>query len=122
MYSVETDSSKRLFVITGAGNVSAAEVAEVRDEVQTLLQDTGGELVVLADFRFIESMKPDVARHIGEIMDLFAKKQVTAVVRVMPDANKDVGMNILSRLHYGPDVQVLTVATLVEAIVILSEP
>ncbi len=121
MYSVEADSSKRLIVFTAAGRVAADEAAQVREELRILLTQIPSEATVLSDLRFVEAMKPEVARHIGEIMDLLAEKKVAAVVRVIPDAKKDVGMMILSRLHYGADVQVFTVPTLAEAIAILAE-
>jgi hypothetical protein len=122
MYSVEADPKKRLFVISGTGNVTAPEVARVRDEVRQLLEGAASEFYVLADFRFITSMKPEVARNIAEIMDLLAEKKVAGVVRVIPNASHDVGMNILSRLHYGRDVEVFTVKTLAEAVVLLAAP
>jgi hypothetical protein len=121
MYSVEADRSKRLIVFTAAGRVTAQEVAKVREELRTLLTEIAPEAAVLSDLRFVETMKPEVARHIGEIMDLLAEHKVAAVVRVIPNAKKDVGMMILSRLHYGADVQVFTVPTLAEAIAILAE-
>ena len=121
MYSVETDPAKRLFVISALGHVAAAEVAEVRSQIESLLQDAAPGFVLLADFRFVASMKPETARHIGAIMDLLMRKQVASVVRVIPDPSKDVGMNILSHLHYGSAIEVVTVATLAEAIMILTE-
>ena len=122
MYSVETDSTKRLFVVTASGNVTAPEVARVRDELRQLLEGTAPEFFVLTDFRFVTSMKAEVARNIAAIMDLLAEKKVAGVVRIIPDASHDVGMNILSRLHYGREVEVFTVKTLAEAIIILAAP
>src|SRR4051794_18452832 len=122
MYSVEADPKKRLFVISGTGNVTAPEVARERDEVRQLLEGAASEFYVLADFRFITSMKPEVARNIAEIMDLLAEKKVGGVVRVIPNASHAVGINTLSRLHYGRDVEVFTVKTLAEAVVLLAAP
>ena len=121
MYSVEVDPAKRLLVITALGYVAAAEVADVRRQIESILRDAIPGFAVLTDFRFMESMKPETARHIGEIMDLLAQKQVVRVVRVIPEPSKDIGMNILSHLHYGSRVEVVTVSTLAEAIMILAE-
>ena len=121
MYSVEADPSKKLLVFTASGRVTAAEAANVRERLSVLLDHVAAEFFVLADFRFVETMKPEAAQHIGAIMDLLLKKGVTAVVRVIPDPQKDVGMTILTRLHYGRNVEVFTVPTLAEAIAILAE-
>ncbi len=53
-------------------------------------------------------------------MDVLAAKGVSGVVRVIPDANHDIGMSILSRVHYRDNVRVFTVTPLAEAIVVLS--
>ena len=121
MYSVEIDPSKRLLIITAQGHVAGPEVDRVRSEVAELIDDAAPGFVVLVDFRFVESMRPETAQPIGEIMDLFAKKQVGSVVRVIPHPSKDVGMNILSQLHYGSRVEVATVKSMAEAIVILAD-
>jgi hypothetical protein len=34
----------------------------------------------------------------------------------MPDPRKDIGLNILSQFHYGPDVTVTTFETVADAI------
>jgi hypothetical protein len=40
---------------------------------------------------------------------------VEAVVRVIPDPQKDIGLNILSLFHYRRRVRIVTCATLGEA-------
>ena len=71
MYSVEADPSKRLLVISAAGQVT--------------------------------------------------KKEVAAVVRVVPDPHKDIGLNILSQFHYGPNIKLVTVESLAAALSMLME-
>jgi len=34
----------------------------------------------------------------------------------MPDPHKDIGLNILSQFHYGPDVTITTFDTLADAV------
>ena len=63
-----------------------------------------------------ESMDSAAARHIAKIMDALAEKTVASVTRVMPDPHKDIGLNILSQFHYGPDVTITTFETLADAV------
>jgi len=38
------------------------------------------------------------------------------VVRVVPDPHKDIGLNILSQFHYGPQIKLVTFESLAEAL------
>jgi hypothetical protein len=53
--------------------------------------------------------------YIERMMDLFNKKGVETVVRVIPDPHKDIGMNIMSLFHYRRRVHIVTCKTLAEA-------
>jgi hypothetical protein len=116
MYAVELDRSKRLLVISATQKVTADEANMVAQRIRDVMQDVEPGFRVLADFRGLESMEPTVARHIAEIMDALAEKEVASVTRVMPDPRKDIGLNILSQFHYGPDVTVTTFETLADAV------
>ena len=54
-------------------------------------------------------------------MDALASKGVSAVVRVVPDPHKDIGLNILSQFHYGPEIQVMTFDSLADAVQSLAD-
>jgi anti-anti-sigma regulatory factor len=116
MYAVELDRSKRLLVISAAQKVTAEEAKMVAQRIRDLLRDITPGFRVLADFRGLESMDSAAARHIAEIMDALAEKKVASVTRVMPDPRKDIGLNILSQFHYGPEVTVTTFETLADAV------
>ena len=119
MFVVETDSSKRFVVISVAGHVTAAEVKEAAHRVRMAVADVAPGFVALTDFRWLESMETAAAQSIAEIMDALKDKGVSAVVRVVPDPRKDIGLNILSQFHYGPEIRVLTFETLADAVQIL---
>jgi hypothetical protein len=53
--------------------------------------------------------------YIERMMDLFNKKGVEMVVRVIPDPYKDIGLNIMSLFHYPRRVHIVTCETLEEA-------
>jgi len=116
MYAVELDRSKRLLVISAAQRVTAEEANRAAQRIRELLQDVAPGFHVLADFRWLESMDSAAARHIAEMMDALAEKNVASVTRVMPDPHKDIGLNILSQFHYGPEIQIGTFETLADAV------
>ncbi|MFL6501667.1 MAG: hypothetical protein ACJ8LL_13240 [Candidatus Udaeobacter sp.] len=116
MYAVELDRSKRLLVISATQKVTVAEAKMVAKRIHAVLEDVAPGFRVLADFRGLESMDSAAARHIAEIMDALAGKNVASVTRVMPDPHKDIGLNILSQFHYGPEVSITTFETLADAV------
>jgi hypothetical protein len=116
MYAVELDQSKRLLVISAAQRVTTEQARQAAQQVRDLLQDAAPGFRVLADFRWLESMDPASARHVAEMMAALAQKQVASVTRVMPDPHKDIGLNILSQFHYGPEIQITTFQTLADAL------
>ena len=116
MYSVEIDRSKRLLVISALQRVTAEQAKLVTKQVRDLLRDVAPGFRVLADFRWLESMDSAAAHHVADIMDALAEKRVASVTRVMPDPHKDIGLNILSQFHYGPEIQIATFETLADAL------
>ena len=115
MYAVELDQSKRLLVISAVQRVTAAEAKLAAQRVRELLQDVVPGFRVLADFRWLDSMDSASARYIAEIMDALAEKGLASVTRVIPDPHKDIGLNILSQFHYGPEIKIATFETLADA-------
>ncbi len=116
MYSVELDRSKRLLVINALQRVTGEQAKQAVQRVRELLHDVAPGFRVLADFRWLDSMDSGAARHVAEIMDAFAEKGVASVTRVMPDPHKDIGLNILSQFHYGPEIKIATFETLADAL------
>ncbi len=116
MYAVELDRSKRLLVISASQKVTDEEAKMVAKRIGEVLQDVAPGFRVLADFRGLESMDSAAAPHIAEIMDALAEKNVASVTRIMPDPHKDIGLNILSQFHYGPEVTITTFETLADAV------
>ena len=116
MFVVETDTTGQLLVLSIAGPVTADESRETVAHVREKLAAMSPGFVCLVDFRWLESMATGSVPFIAEIMDALAAKGVSAVVRVMPDRHRDIGLNILSPFHYGPDVRLMTFETLADAI------
>ena len=121
MYSIEFDRSKRLLVISAAGEVTKKEVEAVALRLREMMKEVTPGFRVLTDFRWLDRMEPAAATHLAEIMDALAEKDVAAVVRVVPDPHKDIGLNILSQFHYGPNIKLTTFESLAEALSALME-
>ena len=81
MYSVELDRSKHLLVISASQRVTAEQAKLAAQRVRELLQDVAPGFRVLADFRWLDSMDAVAARHVAQIMDALAEKQVASVTR-----------------------------------------
>jgi len=116
MYAVELDQSKRLLVISAVQRVTAEQVEAVAHRVRELLHDVAPGFRVLVDFRWLDLMDSAAAPHVAEIMETLTQKGVASVARVMPDPHKDIGLNILSQFHYGPDIPITTFETLADAL------
>jgi hypothetical protein len=116
MYSVESDRSKRLLVVSAAGEVTKKEVETVALRVREMMKEMTPGFRVLTDFRWLDRMEPAATVHLAEIMDTLAEEGVAAVVRVVPDPHKDIGLNILSQFHYGPKIKLATFESLAEAL------
>jgi anti-anti-sigma regulatory factor len=121
MYSVEIDRSKRLLVISALQQVTEEQAKLAAKQVRELVRDVAPGFRVLADFRWLESMDSAAAPHVAQIMDALAEKGVSSITRVMPDPHKDIGLNILSQFHYGPEIQIATFETLADALQSLTE-
>ena len=121
MYAVEMDRSKRLLIISALQRVTAEQAKLAAQQTRELLRDVSPGFRVLVDFRWLESMDSTAAPHVAEIMDALTEKGVASVTRVMPDPHKDIGLNILSQFHYGPEIQIATFETLADALQSLIE-
>lgn len=120
MFSVETDDANGLLKISWSGIVTVDEMRICADQLRSLIADMRPGFRFLGDLTGLVSMDPTGAPYIAAIMDLLAAKQVRFIVRVIPDPRKDIGLNILSYIHYGPEVRVETYERLADALQRLS--
>ena len=121
MYSVEADKSKRLIVISAVGHVTEEEVKQAARQVREIVKDVAPGFRVLTDFRWLDSMQASASRYVAEIMDAIAAKKVGLIARVIPDPRKDIGLNILSQFHFGPEIQIANFEALADAVQSLAE-
>jgi anti-anti-sigma regulatory factor len=114
-FAVETDPENNLLVIRYSGCVDAAAVEQCLSGVRAALQKIESDFQLLADFTELHSMDVACVPYIEEIMELCDEKGVSAVVRVIPDPTRDIGLQIMSHFHYGAGVRIMTCASMDEA-------
>ena len=59
--------------------------------------------------------------HLENIMERCDEKGVSAVVRIIPDPKRDIGLQIMSYFHYSGDVKIVACENLSDATKILSQ-
>ena len=100
MFLVTTNKPKQILYFIFAGHVSAAELREGQKEVMLLLDVFNKGFRTVTDFSHLQSLEPECAQIIGEVMEVCDRKGVETVVRIVPDPTKDIGLSILSSFHY----------------------
>jgi hypothetical protein len=66
-------------------------------------------------------MDPASLTDIKKTMDLLNQRGVSLVVRVIPDPQKDIGLNILSLFHYRRGIRIVTCQTMEQAMAVLAD-
>ena len=115
VYAVEADVAQNLLIIHYQGYVRSSAVERCAREVAGSLTSLKPGFRLLADFTDLEAMDVACAPHLEQIMQLCDEKGVSEVVRVIPDPRRDIGLQIMSYFHYGPEVRITTCRSLEEA-------
>jgi hypothetical protein len=113
--TIQGDVSRNLIQMSYHGQVGVAEMKVATEEVMPLLAQMRRGFAVLTDLSGLDSMALECATDITKMMEIFKAKGLATVVRIIPDPTKDIGFNILSRVHYRNGVKVLTFQDAAEA-------
>jgi hypothetical protein len=105
---VEADAARNLIEVRYAGHVRPAVVQAVLAKVTAVLPTFRPGFTFLADLSALDSMDVECGLPISQLMDLCNAAGIGTVVRIIPDPRKDIGLKILSIIHYGRGVRVLT--------------
>ena len=116
MFLAETNKTRNLLHFSFIGRVTAADLKDSEVEVHALLFELSGGFRLLTDLSCLDAMDPTCELSIGRIMDLCKARGVGRIVRVIPDAKKDIGLNILTRFHYGRGARVTTCRSLAQGV------
>jgi len=116
MVLITFNKCQRLLCLNYVQRVSSAELAAVRDDLKAALTDLPDGFRLLVDLSQVEFMDPDCLPDLGRAMELFDQRGVSLIVRVIPDASKNIGLNILTLFHYPHHPRVITCQNLAEAL------
>jgi hypothetical protein len=119
MVLVTSSKEQRLVCVAYIGVVTAVELEKSRIELEAMLAELPAGLRWLGDFSSLDRMEAGCETVIGKVMERIDQHGVELVVRVMPDATKDIGMNILTLFHYANRPRVATCNTMIEAAQVL---
>jgi hypothetical protein len=121
-WEIQEDVSRNLIQISYRGHIGVAESKAAGERVASLLSQMSRGFTLLADLSGLDSMELDCAPYISKLMDTLRESGIGTVVRIIPDRTKDIGLNILSIVHYRGAVQVITCQTAEEAGRVLNPP
>jgi hypothetical protein len=113
---VTSNKRQRLLCVSYVGKVVPTQLADARAELKMMAADLPAGFRLLADFGNLEFMDPECANEMGRTMEFLDGQSVSLIVRVIPDPQKDIGMNIISAFHYPHRPRVITCETLAQAL------
>jgi D-arabinose 1-dehydrogenase-like Zn-dependent alcohol dehydrogenase len=115
MVKLHYDNDQNVVVLEFEGNVDVAEARKSFDEMGKTIPQKGKGFRLLTDFSKLDTIDLSVKSFIEKAMELFKSQGVTEIIRVIPDPNMEVGMNLISTAHYPKNVKVHTVRSRQEA-------
>ena len=115
VFRVQVDQEKNRVRLSYSGHVTRADVSACFARVQELMGGLKPGFLAVADMSALEVMDVDCGKEIARMMNLFRDLGVGKIVRIMPDESKDIGINILSIIHYRGKVPIATYASETEA-------
>jgi len=114
-FEIQLDAPRNLLRIRFWGHVTAAKMQNYLATAESHLPQMRAGFTLLTDLRELEEMDLDCVTALTKVMDRMRAGGVGLVVRIVPDPNKDIGLKILSIIHYRRGVRIVTCETLAEA-------
>jgi hypothetical protein len=115
VFDAVIDPARNIVRARFAGNFTAASMMSAADRIETLLAQTNPGFSIFADFSHVAAMDLDCFRSLTRMMDLCRAHEVGLIVRILPAKGRDIGINLLSAVHYRGKVKTVTVDTVAEA-------
>jgi anti-anti-sigma regulatory factor len=108
MVKVRYDPKRNTVIIEFEGKVDAEQAKKFFADLEEIRPKLGRTFKLLTDFSLVDTMEFSVKAEIEKAMDLFNAQGVTEIIRVIPDANMDIGFNLMSASHYSKRIKVHT--------------
>jgi anti-anti-sigma regulatory factor len=115
MVNVGYDRKRNTVIVEFEGNVDAEQAKQFFADLEKVRPKPENDFKLLTDFSLVDTMEFSVKREIEKAMDLFNARGVTEIIRVIPDANMDIGFNLMSAAHYSKQIKVHTLRSRREA-------
>ena len=115
MFLVTLNKARQLLHLSYIQRVTAEELERGYGDIKGMQADLKPGFRVLADFERLDSMDLDCRTGLGKIMELAESSGIGLLVRVIPDATKDIGLDILAIFHYRQRPRMVTCKNLAEA-------
>lgn len=115
MFLATSNKARQLLCLSYIDVVSPDQLERGRADALTLLADLAPGFRLLVNLSQLKSMEVECLPEIGSMMEIFDHSGVGLVVRVIPDASKDIGLNIMTVFHYAHHPKVVTCQSLTEA-------
>jgi hypothetical protein len=115
IFEARVDVARNIVRTRFFGDVTAAGMQDAVARVEAMLSNLKPGFSGFADFRDITSMGLDCVPALAKIMDLCREHGIGLIIRRLPEPTRDIGINILSVVHYRGQVRTVTVDTLEEA-------
>jgi hypothetical protein len=115
IFEARVDAARNLARTRYFGDITVAGMQEAMPRVEALLAELKPGFSIFADFRDVVSMGLDCVPQLTHIMDLCREHGIGMIIRRLPEPTRDIGINILSTVHYRGKVRTVTVDTIEEA-------
>ena len=109
------DKDNNLLRLTFEGKASSEKLQALYERLEKMAPEMKKGFRMLTDLSRLEEASLESRAEIARIMQLCNRLGVSEIVRVIPDPDRDIGLNIMSLFHYGRDVSFVAVPSLEEA-------
>lgn len=114
-FNITIDTARNLARSRFSGKLTAVEMRAAAAEIESTVQKLKPNFTAFADFGAVTSMDLDCTPYLTKIMDILRAHGMGLVVRILPEPANDIGINLLSIVHYRGAIKTVTVETLDEA-------
>ena len=112
---VTSDSQKNFLKISFSGKITVKDISSLKEQISRELIHIKKGFTLLTDLTDLISMEIKCAYFIKKAMELMRDHDIGFIIRVIPDASKDIGLGIMSQFHYPKRLQMVTVKNRKEA-------
>ncbi len=115
MVLVTSNLQKQILLLTFIGHVRGTDLAGSQQDFSAALSQLSPGFTLLTDLTSLDLLDKDCLDQIARNMDQCHERGVGLIIRIIPDASKDIGLSILSVFHYPRRPRTVTCKSMLEA-------